>query len=117
MWNFSIPYILKHYIDIIIQPGLTFQFSIESGYKGIVKAKSATVIYTSGGDYSTPEMQGLDFQKNYMNLALGFIGLTNVNSIVCEPTLGAPDSVAQAKEAALETTRQTVEKMLDRTTS
>jgi len=27
MWNFSIPYILKHYIDILAQPGLTFSYS------------------------------------------------------------------------------------------
>jgi FMN-dependent NADH-azoreductase len=29
MWNFSIPYKLKHYIDIISQPGLTWTFSPE----------------------------------------------------------------------------------------
>jgi FMN-dependent NADH-azoreductase len=29
MWNFSIPYRLKQYIDLLIQPGYTFTFSEE----------------------------------------------------------------------------------------
>ena len=31
MWNFGIPYRLKQYLDVIIQPGLTFSFSPETG--------------------------------------------------------------------------------------
>ena len=27
MWNFGIPYALKHYIDVITQPGLTFAWT------------------------------------------------------------------------------------------
>src|ERR1700747_1252737 len=27
MWNFGLPYVLKHFIDVIVQPGLTFSFS------------------------------------------------------------------------------------------
>lgn len=27
MWNFGIPYKLKHYIDVIVQPGYTFSFT------------------------------------------------------------------------------------------
>ncbi|WP_108867537.1 FMN-dependent NADH-azoreductase [Aquimarina aquimarini] len=108
MWNFGIPYVLKHYIDILVQPGLTFQFSPESGYTGIVKANSATVIYARGGVYSTPEMQGLDFQKKYMDLLLGFIGITDVNTIICEPTLGEPDSVEEAKQKAVKQAREIV---------
>jgi FMN-dependent NADH-azoreductase len=26
MWNFGIPYRLKHYIDLLVQPGLAFSF-------------------------------------------------------------------------------------------
>ncbi|MDA8744423.1 NAD(P)H-dependent oxidoreductase, partial [Rubripirellula amarantea] len=29
MWNFSVPYKLKHYIDVIAQPGQTFSFDPE----------------------------------------------------------------------------------------
>ena len=27
MWNFSIPYMLKHYIDVIMQAGILFNFT------------------------------------------------------------------------------------------
>jgi FMN-dependent NADH-azoreductase len=32
MWNFSIPYRLKQYIDILVQPGYTFGYSEDTGY-------------------------------------------------------------------------------------
>ena len=43
MWNFGIPYKLKHFIDVLVQPGLTFSFSPETGYKGLVTGKPAVV--------------------------------------------------------------------------
>ncbi len=36
MWNFGIPYKLKHYIDLIVQPGLTFSFDPNSGYSPLL---------------------------------------------------------------------------------
>ncbi|HIJ72299.1 MAG TPA: FMN-dependent NADH-azoreductase, partial [Planctomycetes bacterium] len=39
MWNFSIPYLLKQYIDIIVQPGYTFTVDEEGNYRGLVKGK------------------------------------------------------------------------------
>jgi putative NADPH-quinone reductase len=32
MWNFGIPYKLKHYIDVLTQPGQTFNFDPTTGY-------------------------------------------------------------------------------------
>src|SRR6056297_1441665 len=43
MWNFSVPYKLKHYIDVIAQPGQTFTFDPESGYSGLVTGRPAVV--------------------------------------------------------------------------
>jgi FMN-dependent NADH-azoreductase len=36
MWNFSIPYRLKQYIDLLVQPGYTFSYSEDKGYQGLV---------------------------------------------------------------------------------
>ena len=41
MWNFGIPYRLKQYLDVILQPGYTFSFSPETGYSGLVTGKPA----------------------------------------------------------------------------
>src|SRR5260370_33037066 len=51
MWNFGIPYVLKHFIDVIVQPGLTFSFSPSEGYQGLVTAKKAAAIYAHRGAY------------------------------------------------------------------
>lgn len=99
MWNFGIPYKLKHYLDVIIQPGHTFSFSPESGYKGLVAGKSAAVIYARGGSY-TGDDAAMDMQKSYMELALKFIGITDVRSVVAEPTLGNTEEIETGWEKA-----------------
>lgn len=102
MWNFGIPYKLKHYVDIIAQPGQTFSFDPATGYSGLVTGKPVAVVYARGGAYSSDATKGLDFQKGYMDLLLGFIGFTNVQSILVEPTLAAPADVAKTEDAAIE---------------
>lgn len=102
MWNFGIPYKLKHYIDVIAQPGQTFSFDPESGYSGLVTGKPIAVVYARGGAYGSDDAKGMDFQKRYMEMLLGFIGFTDIQSIVIEPTLAAPDDVAATEAAAIE---------------
>ena len=108
MWNFSIPYRLKQYIDIIVQPGLTFTVTDSGGYEGLVKNKSVFIVYARGGDY--PQGSGAesyDLQKKYLELILNFIGLTDIRSVVVEPTLAAGPDVAKRKRAeAVEKARQ-----------
>jgi FMN-dependent NADH-azoreductase len=101
MWNFSIPYKLKHYLDLLIQPGYAFKVT-DKGYEGLIKGKRAQLIYARGGEYgSSPE---LDFQTKYMKLALGFIGFTDMREILVDPTLSGDKERAQAmkKRAAEE---------------
>lgn len=100
MWNFSIPYKLKHFIDVITQPGLTFSFSPETGYQGLVTGKPGTVIYARGGEYSSTETSAMDFQKTYMEMYLGFIGFQDIKTILAEPTLTDPESKERILSAA-----------------
>src|SRR5438105_4086671 len=51
MWNFGVPYILKHFIDVIVQLGLTFSFSLAEGYKWLVTNKWAVAVYARGCAY------------------------------------------------------------------
>lgn len=102
MWNFSIPYKLKHFIDVITQPGLTFSFSPESGYQGLVTEKSATVIYARGAEYSNSEANAMDFQKTYMEMILGFIGFQDIKTVLIEPTLTDLESSEKILSAAKE---------------
>ncbi len=103
MWNFSIPYKLKHYIDLIVQPSYTFTFSPEQGYKGLVVNKPVALIYARGGDYHEGSgAESLDLQIKYMEEVLRFIGFSDFHHIIIEPTLSNPES----KEKALETAKK-----------
>lgn len=88
MWNFSIPYRLKHYIDLLVQPGLTFSFTPEEGYKGLVTGKPLAVIHARGGAYGPGSgAEGYDQQSAYIKQIFGFIGFTDIREILVEPTL------------------------------
>ena len=101
MWNFGIPYKLKHYIDVLAQPGQTFSFDPASGYSGLVTGKPVAVVYARGGAYGSDQAKGMDLQKGYMDLLLGFIGFKEIHSIMVEPTLAAPDDVASTVKSAV----------------
>jgi FMN-dependent NADH-azoreductase len=106
MWNFGIPYKLKHYIDILVQPGYTFSYSPKEGFKGLVTNKKALLIYARGGAYGAETgAQSLDLQTRYMETILQFIGFQQLSSILIEPTLsGSPEekenTLKKAKEQA-----------------
>ncbi len=111
MWNFGIPYKLKHYIDVLAQPGQTFSFSPETGYSGLVTGKPLVAIYARGGAYSSAEATGMDFQKNYLSFLLGFLGFTDIHELVIEPTLGADDDVSSTVDAAIKSAKALAAKL------
>lgn len=90
MWNFSIPYRLKHYIDALVQPGLTFGTDrATGGYVGLVPSDRPVLLVLARGStaYGPGEIFGtLEFQESYLRGILGFIGLTDVRSITVECT-------------------------------
>jgi FMN-dependent NADH-azoreductase len=108
MWNFSIPYRLKQYIDIIVQPGYTFTVDNAGNYQGLVKDRPVFVAYARGGEYPPGTAgEAFDLQKKYLELILGFMGLSDVRSIVVEPTLAKGKDVAEQKRTeAIEKARQ-----------
>ena len=108
LWNFGIPYRLKQLIDLISQKDILFSFD-GTGFRGLLKARKAAVVYARGLDYlsaasSTPATT-YDFQRPYMEMWLRFIGITTISEIIVEKTLfGAEidvESRAQAKQRAM----------------
>lgn len=85
MWNFNIPYTLKHYIDIIIQPKYLFRYT-DKGVEGLVKNRKMVVITSRGGDYSsTSPFHTYDFQEPYLRAIFGFVGITDITFINVQP--------------------------------
>lgn len=84
MWNYSIPYVLKQYIDCVVQPGLTFR-ETANGPQGLLTGRILLLITSSGGDY-TGEMKKLDYQVPYLKDIFGLIGFTDVRHIYIKNT-------------------------------
>ena len=96
MWNFSLPYKLKQYIDLITHPGLTFTQD-KDGPRGVGSA-SGTVIYARGGDYSPTDGQPdpYDFQSPYFKTWAALVGISPLSEILVQRTLGGPDAQQHA---------------------
>lgn len=97
MWNFGIPYRLKHYIDLITQPGLAFSVGADGNVKGHAAGRTAILVAAGALDTSpgTP-LAGLDHQAAYMQAWLGFIGVTDIHTIRVQPTYGTPEIIEAA---------------------
>ena len=100
MWNFSVPYRMKQYIDLITHPGITFARD-ENGMKGLASG-GATVIYSRGGDYSPKDGKPdpFDFQSVYVKSWLGLVGISPVEEVLVQNTMAGPDAQAKAVEGA-----------------
>ena len=84
MYNFSIPFPLKAWIDQIVRRGRTFSYGPE-GPKGLLKDKKVFVITSRAGAYGPGSpMERADFQEPYLRFILGFIGIQDVTFINAE---------------------------------
>lgn len=106
MWNFSIPYVLKHYIDVITQPGMAWSFDPASGYTGLVSGPAAAIYSSAGVYHEGSGAEAFDNQKPYFEAWLGFVGISDVSRVVCAPMLGAPDDVQSAQAQAIKDAKE-----------
>lgn len=105
MWNHSIPWVLKHLIDTISQPGMVFSFDPVSGYRGLLTGKRAIVVYTGAVYFDgVPPAFGVDFHRPYFNDWLRWAGIENVTELRFQPNL-VTDDADRARSAALAAAR------------
>ncbi len=108
MWNFSIPFVLKHYIDVIVQPKYLFRYT-EAGPEGLVKGKKMVVVTSRGGDYGPDSpAHAYDYQEPYLRTIFGYAGITDITFVNAQPmdAMG-PDVARERLAAAKEKARQT----------
>lgn len=109
LWNFSIPYKLKHFIDLVSQKDILFNFDPQHGLKGLLKDKIAVAAYACGMDFSaqsaTP-VERFDFQKPYVAAWLGYIGISVVHELSVEKTILGEDIDRDARLAASQQARE-----------
>ena len=101
MWNFSIPYVLKYYIDAIVQPRYLFAYDEHGVPAGLVHGKKMVCVTTRGGDYSPGSpMHAYDAQESYLRQIFGFVGITDMRCVHGQPMDLAPAVRAASLESA-----------------
>lgn len=100
MWNFGIPYRLKHLIDAVSQKDVLFSFD-ERGLLGLLGGRRAVVVAARGvalgGDYPDADF---DFQGAYMRMWCRMVGIAECHVIAVEKTLLGPEADAASRAAA-----------------
>jgi FMN-dependent NADH-azoreductase len=114
MWNFGLPYRLKHYVDLVTHPGLTFRNDGAGNVEGLAAGRTAILIAASAMPFGTsPDIDQLDFQLAYMRTWLGFIGVTDIHAVRVAGTFGPEEVVA----AAMASARARADLMVDQLTA
>lgn len=91
MWNFAYPYKLKQLIDLVSQRNMLFTFD-NHRYGPMLKIPRAQVIYVRGQSHDrgagidSPDFQ---YQVNYIDFWLKFIGVAEVKTMMVEHTWDA----------------------------
>ncbi len=94
IYNFSVPAVLKAWIDMVSRARLTFRYT-EKGPEGLLKGIKAYLVIASGG---VPIDSAVDFATPYMRHALRFIGIDEVEVIAAEELHSrADDSIDAAR--------------------
>jgi FMN-dependent NADH-azoreductase len=110
MWNWSVPSLLKAYIDQIIVGGVLDG----SGAAGLA-GKKVTFVVAQGGSYKDGAPRaGWDFATGYLELVAKALGATDIQTILAEFTLAgnAPgmESLVDAKNASVASAKNAARK-------
>jgi FMN-dependent NADH-azoreductase len=105
MYNFSVPAVLKAFIDQIVVPGKTFDYSTGVP-KGLISGKRVIVLTASGGNYDNPPMSAMDFVEPYLRAVLGFLGVSDVTFVKVQGN--HPEQIEAGKVAA----KQVIDKLV-----
>lgn len=80
MYNFTIPAVLKVYIDHIVRVGVTVVDNV-----GQLTGKKTTIILASGGDFRPGSpFEAYNQASGYLGQVLGFIGLTDLDIVMAD---------------------------------
>lgn len=97
VYNFSLPPVLKAWIDQICRARVTFAYS-EQGPKGLLQDRPVYLAVASGGSkIGSPT----EFLSPYVQHVLGFIGIKDIEIIAADQLMLAGDDKIVEAEAAV----------------
>ena len=105
MWNYSVPAIMKAWIDQVLLPEKTFSINKEEGINGLHKIKRIVLLVSSGAAYK--EDDDRDALSRQVRHAFEFVGINEIDVVWAEgqnPMFfdNAEESKSFAIEAAIE---------------
>ena len=100
MWNYSIPYRLKHYFDLVLQPRVTFGYNPEKMlHYGLLRNRPVQLILTRSsvlpGDFT-------DFQLPYLKFAFDMMGMRDLSVLAAWRTTRRTPEEQEAYVASFE---------------
>jgi FMN-dependent NADH-azoreductase len=99
MINFSIPSTLKAWIDQVARSGQTFRYDETGKPHGLVTGKRVILVQAHGGQYCGTQAQSIDFVTPYLRHMLGFMGMSDIETIHVEGTIFG-EEIAEKSVAA-----------------
>ena len=80
VYNFSVPSVLKAWIDHVCRAGVTFRYT-DKGPQGLLRDRPVYLVMASGG---VPFGSAADFASTYLRQVLQFIGIEDVRLVGAE---------------------------------
>lgn len=96
MHNFTVPSVLKAWLDHIVRIRRTFNATTE-GKVGTLRDRPVFIAVSSGGSYSGERAHQPDFLTPYLKAILGTIGLHDLTFFSVEGTAFGPDALTAAR--------------------
>lgn len=105
--NFNIYSSLKTWIDNVARAGRTFKYT-ESGPVGLATGKKVYIVLASGGVYSQGPAAPMNHAVPYLKSVLGFLGITDIETVYVEGLAFGPEAAEKAIGAAKARTEELV---------
>ena len=78
MWNYTMPAIMKAWMDQILTPGSTFTLTKEEGIKPLHHVRKLVMLVSSGGQYKEGDPR--DSLTTQVEYAFGWIGIEDIGT-------------------------------------
>lgn len=99
MHNFTVPSVLKSWIDHVVRPHRTFR-SAPEGKVGLLRNRPVYVVVACGGSFNGGSAVQADFMTPYLKYVFGTMGIFNVEVLLLENLNRGDARIEQAFIAA-----------------
>ena len=103
MWNWHIPHALKNWIDVIVQPLLSFTIDRKGRHVGCLgDGRPVQLVLTRSSAYDGRSPELVDFQRPYLEYIFTMLGYGEIDTLLVEPTTRwTPEERAQMHTEAV----------------